>query len=376
MGLLRKIIPLVFLAIVLTATYFWSKHGSKQSITKVKNIPSATSKASRGMPPAHVVVNPVKIRRFYKQFIAIGNGRAIAAADLTPWSGGVIDKIYVSAGEKVQAGDLIVKLDSKREEIAVARAKVQRDNSELALSRTLKLRATNTATEVQEIAARLDLDNANLALRDADLALDRRTIRAPINGVVGIFPTDIGNTVTLNTVIGRIENRERVLVDVWVPERYVPHLHKGDEVVANLIARPDKTFVGHVYALDNKIDEDSRTLHVQVEIENEKDMLMSGMSFSIQFSFFNGLFPVVDPLAVQWNSRGSFVWRVKDGKVGYVPVSIIQHKEDQVFVKASLEEGDQIIIQGVQMLYPGRSAIIDDAEAHQKKLSTVDGQDA
>ncbi|WP_336278875.1 efflux RND transporter periplasmic adaptor subunit [Bartonella sp. CB175] len=379
MGLLRKIIPLVFLAIVLVAAYFWSKHGSEQSlgtVNRTKNVPNATSKTPKGMPPAHVVVNPVKVQNFYKQFIAIGNGRAIAAAELTPWSAGVIDKIYVSAGAKVHTGDVIVKLDSKREEIAVAKARVQRDNSALTLSRTLKLRATNTATEVQEIAARLDLDNANLALRDADLALDRRTIRAPIDGIVGIFPTDVGNTVTLNTVIGRIENRERVLVDVWVPERYIPHIHKGDEVVAKLIAQPEKNFVGRIYALDNKIDEESRTLHVQVEIKNEKDTLMSGMSFSIQFKFLDGLFPVVDPLAIQWNSRGSFVWRVKDGKVGYVPVSIIQHKENQVFVKAALEDGDQIIVQGVQMLYPGRSAIIDDSEAHKQKSSTSDGQDA
>ncbi|WP_413154356.1 efflux RND transporter periplasmic adaptor subunit [Bartonella sp. cb54] len=378
MGALKKIVPLVFLVIVLVTAYFWSKHRSEQSIPTVdkkENVSHTTSEVSKGIHSSHVVVSSVKVQDFYKQFNALGSGRAIATAELTPWSAGMIDELYVSAGAKVKAGDSIAKLDSKKEEIAVARAKVQRDNNALALSRTLKLRATNTATEVQEIAARLELDNANLALRDADLALERRTIRAPISGVVGILPIDIGNTVALNTIIGRIENRERVLVDVWIPERYAPHIHKGDEVVASLTEQPDKTFVGHIYALDNKIDAESRTLHVQVEIQNEKDVLMSGMSFSIEFQFFDGSFPVVDPLAIQWNSKGSFVWRVKEGKVGYVPVSIIQHKEDQVFVEAPLEDGDQIVIQGVQMLYPGGSVIIDDSTVHQQKLSTADGQD-
>ncbi|WP_455474351.1 efflux RND transporter periplasmic adaptor subunit [Bartonella sp. B30(2025)] len=379
MGSFKKIIPVVCLIIVLVGTYLWSKHGSEKSMStagKIKNTPHTTSMAQKEMPPAHVVINTVKIQNFYKQLDVIGSGRAIAFTEITPWSAGIIDKLYVSPGEKVQTGDLVAKLDSKKEEIAVAKAKVQRDDKELALSRTLKLRATNTATEVQEITARLNLENANLALRDANLALERRTIRAPINGTVGILPINVGNAVTLNTIIGRIENRERILVDVWIPERYASSIHKGDEVSASLIAQPDKIFVGHIYALDNKVDEKSRTLHVQIEIENEKDMLMSGMSFSIKFQFSEGSFPVVDPLAIQWNSRGSFVWRVKDGKVEYVPVSIIQHKEEQVFVKAPLEEGDQIIVQGVQMLYPGRSVIIDNPDVQQQRSSTADGQDA
>ncbi|MDD9332972.1 MAG: biotin/lipoyl-binding protein, partial [Bartonella sp.] len=106
------------------------------------------------MSAAKVIVDSVKVKNFNETLNLIGNGRAIAAVGLTPWSAGVVDKLFVSAGEKVQVGDLIAKLDSKKEEIAVARAKVQRDNSALTLSRILKLRATNTATEVQELTAR------------------------------------------------------------------------------------------------------------------------------------------------------------------------------------------------------------------------------
>ncbi|WP_208541631.1 MULTISPECIES: efflux RND transporter periplasmic adaptor subunit [Bartonella] len=378
MGPLKKIIPLMLLGVICIAIYFWPKHNIEYLVHTegtTKNAPHAASKAPMGMPPVNVVVDLVKVQDFYERLNAIGSGRAIAAVNLTPWSGGVVDKIFVSAGTKVQVGDAIVKLDSKKEEIAAARAKVQRDNSALTLSRILKLRATNTATEVQEITARLELENANLILSDTDLALDRRTIRAPISGIVGILPIDVGNSVGLDTVVGRIENNERILVDIWVPERYASRIHKGDEVTATLIAQPDKTFVGHVYALDNMVDAQSRTLHVQIEIQNEKNVLMSGMSFSVTFQFHDGSFPVVDPLAIQWNSKGSFVWRVREDKVEYVPVSIIQHKANQVFVKASLEDGDQIVVQGVQMLRPGGHVIINDSKAHQKQLSEANGQD-
>ncbi|PIT70296.1 efflux RND transporter periplasmic adaptor subunit [Bartonella tribocorum] len=377
MALLKKIFPLVFLIVVLTVTYWIGKQSAEQPISIVDkaSVSYKAPKGKMGRPPTNVVVDRVKIQDFYEHLNVLGSGQALAEVDLTPLSPGVIDKLFVSAGAKVQVGDVIAKLDSKKEEIAAAKAKVQRDNSALTLSRILKLRASNTATEVQEITARLELDNANLVLRNAEVDLDRRTIRAPIPGIVGILPVDAGNNVTLNTVIGHIENRERILVDIWAPERYVSQIHKGDEVTATLAARPDKSFVGHIYAIDNVVDPESRTLHAQVEINNEKDTLMSGMSFSVALQFHGGSFPVVNPLAVQWNSKGSFVWRVREGKVESIPVSIIQHKADQVFVKASLEDGDQVVIQGVQTLYPGSKVTIDNQNLNQQQLSAVYGAD-
>ncbi|UTO28520.1 efflux RND transporter periplasmic adaptor subunit [Bartonella harrusi] len=378
MELSKKIFPLAFFIVVLMVTYWVGKQSSKHPIPivdKTTTTSNKTLKASMGRPPTKVVVDLVKVQGFYEQLNALGSGKAFAAVELTPWSSGVIDKFFVPAGTKVQEGDAIAKLDSKKEEITVEKAKVQRDNSALTFSRILKLRSSKTATEVQEITARLELDNANLVLRDATLALDRRTIRAPISGVVGIWLVDRGNAVTSNTIIGRIENRERILVDIWVPERYTSHIHKGDEVKATLTAQPDKTFVGHIYAIDNVIDPESRTLHVQVEIKNEKDTLLSGMSFSVAFQFYGGAFPVVNPLAVQWNSKGSFVWCVREGTVEAIPVSIIQHKADQVFVKAPLKNGDQVVIQGVQMLHPGSRVTFDDLKSHQQQLSVLHGQD-
>ncbi|WP_375654712.1 efflux RND transporter periplasmic adaptor subunit [Bartonella sp. AA83SXKL] len=377
MALLKKSFPLVFLIVVLTVTYWAGKKSADQPISMVDKtrVSDKASNEKMGRPPVNVVVDLVKVQDFYEQLNVLGSGKALAEVELTPLSSGVIDNLFVSAGTKVQADDVIAKLDSKKEEIAAAKAKVQRDNNALTLSRILKLRASNTATEVQEIMARLELDNANLVLRNAELDLDRRTIRAPIPGVVGILPVDAGNNVDLNTVIGRIENRERILVDIWAPERYVSRIHKGDEVTATLIAQPDRSFVGHIYAIDNIVDSESRTLHVQVEINNEKDTLMSGMSFSVSLQFHGGSFPVVNPLAVQWNSKGSFVWRVREGKVESIPVTIIQHKADQVFVKALLENGDQVVIQGVQMLYPGSKVTIDDPKSLQQQLSVGYGTD-
>src|SRR5690606_33045958 len=110
------------------------------------------------------------------------------------------------------------------EKIAVDKARALSKDAELAQQRIARLRATNTATVVQEVAADLAVANTKLALQEAELALSRRGIRAPISGVVGILPVDAGNYVTAQTPVARIDDRSKVLIDIWVPERFAPQI--------------------------------------------------------------------------------------------------------------------------------------------------------
>ncbi|WP_297323617.1 efflux RND transporter periplasmic adaptor subunit [uncultured Bartonella sp.] len=298
----------------------------------------------------NVVVKEATTKLINDRLTAIGTGRALATVAVTPWSSGVMDQIFVHAGAHVHAGDPVAKLDSDNEEIAVERAKVEVNDAELTMARTVKLRATNTATEVQEISAKLALDKAKLALRDAELAADRRTIRSPISGIVGILPVDAGNYVTSGTTIARIDNRDNILIDVWVPERFAPLIKIGQEVRASSLARPGEVFVGAISAIDNMIDEKSRTLRVQAEIDNEKGVLQSGMSFSMAFHFQGDPYVSVDPLAIQWNGEGAYVWRVRDAKAERVKVAIVQRNADCVLVTGKLAAGEKVVVEGVQNL--------------------------
>lgn len=261
-----------------------------------------------------------------------------------------MDRLYVSAGTHVNVGDPVAKLDSDNEEIAVERAKVEVNDAELTMARTVKLRATNTATEVQELSAKLALDKAKLALRDAELAADRRTIRSPISGIVGILPVDAGNYVTSDTTIARVDNRDHILIDVWVPERFAPLIKIGQEVKATSIVRPGEVFIGRISAIDNMIDEQSRTLRIRAEVDNKQGLLQSGMSFSVALNFPGDPYPAVDPLAIQWNAEGSYVWRVKGDRVERVRVVIVERNADSVLVTGDIHQGEEVVIQGVQNL--------------------------
>jgi cell shape-determining protein MreC len=69
--------------------------------------------------------------------------------------------------------------------------------------------------------------------------------------------------------------------------------------------------------------------------------------------FAGDKYPAVDPVSVQWDSQGSFVWQVNDDKSRKVRVSIVQRNPDFVLVKADLKDGDVIVTQGLQRVREG-----------------------
>ncbi|TJW23167.1 MAG: HlyD family efflux transporter periplasmic adaptor subunit, partial [Mesorhizobium sp.] len=79
-----------------------------------------------------------------------------------------------------------------------------------------------------------------LALRDAELALQRRSIVAPIAGVVGILPIAAGNYVTSQSAVATLDDRSSILVEFWVPERFAAAVKIGAQLSATPIANPNK----------------------------------------------------------------------------------------------------------------------------------------
>lgn len=365
----RQIISAVLVILLLAFAYIWMQRGSGILPVAANNTKDVVGDAGQVAPVQRlaslVVVRPVTKNVINNRLTSIGTGRANAAVAVKPWTAGKMIALYVASGAKVAVGDPIAQLDSDNEKIAVERAQVDLKDAKLALDRTTQLRKTNTATEVQAITARLKLETAQLALQDAELALARRIVRAPIGGVVGILPVDVGNYVTTDTTIARIDDRSLIQVDIWVPERFAPLIQIGDSITALSVSRPGETYKGLVSAIDNMIDEESRTLRIRAQIDNEKDTLRAGQSFQVMLAFSGDPFPTVDPLAIQWGSKGAYVWRVNNGKAEMVPVAIVQRNTDSVLVNAALKPGELIVIQGLQSLRQGTAVVIqntDDAD--------------
>ncbi|WP_421926800.1 efflux RND transporter periplasmic adaptor subunit [Neoaquamicrobium sediminum] len=306
-----------------------------------------------GQQPALVVASRIETATINDRLSAIGTGRATSSVSVTPFASGRLTELSVESGSRVEAGDPIARLDAEAEEIALDRARAALDDAEARLERIRALRNTNTATAVQLNEAELAVTNARLAVRDADLTLQRRTVVAPISGIVGILPVSAGNYVTSQTEIATIDDRSRIVIDFWVPERFAGMIAVGDSVSAASVARPDDNFDGIVSAIDNRIDAQSRTLRIQASITNDDDTLRAGMSFQVTMTFPGDSYPTVDPLAIQWGTDGAFVWLVEDGKARRAPVTIIQRNTDSVLVAGDFGEAGAVVTEGIHAVREG-----------------------
>lgn len=343
------------LLIIIVAGGGWYIYKNKDSSTQTASGEAsgqqkhgAQSGGSSGRAAPLVVVEPAGEETINNRLTAIGSARALSTVSVTPYSSGYMNELLVKAGDAIKAGDPIAILDNETETIAVNKAQIALKDAETTRQRIARLRSTNTATVVQEVEADLALSNAKLALDDAQLALSRRTVRAPITGIVGILPVNAGNYVTAQTSIARIDDRSKVLIDIWVPERFAPQIKVGQPLTAESTAFPGITDKGEINAVDNMLDEASRTLHVRAEINNEQDRLRAGMSFSVTVLFPGNSYPSVDPLAIQWGADGSYVWRVEEGVAKKVSARIVQRNSTNILIDGAVKEGDMIVTQGVQ----------------------------
>jgi RND family efflux transporter MFP subunit len=282
---------------------------------------------------------------------AIGTGEAVRSVVVTPQASGIIREILIKSGERISKGQILAKLDSEEQVIAQGQAEVVLKSAIEKSSLYHNIKSSVSRMDVFD--AEIAEQGARLQLQAAELNLERRNIVAPIDGIVGIIPINIGDNVSTTTPIATLDDRSEILVDYWVPERFANSVSVGQAVEATSVARPGQVFSGVVEAVDNRIDAASRTLRVRARIDNASDELLAGMSFNVGMRFKGDQYPAVDPLSVQWDAQGSFVWRVVDGKSRKVPVSIVQRNPDFVLVKADIRDGDLIVTQGLQRVRDG-----------------------
>lgn len=293
---------------------------------------------------------------------AIGSGVAVRTATITPTDSGTVTKLEAKAGDHLQAGEVIATLDSEAQQIAADRARLTLDDAEKKLKRYEELRNSNAVTSVQLSDQQSAVASGRLALKQAEYDLGKRSIRAPISGVIGILNINVGDYVTAQTQIASIDDRSKILVDFQVPERFSGSIRIGGAVDATASAFPGRTFKGKVSAVDNRIDPVSRTLRVRAELPNSDDLLRAGMSFLVTMEFKGNRYAAVDPLSVQWDSSGAYLWKVRDGKAERVDVRVVQRNPQSILVDGKLAQGDRVVTEGVQVLRSGSDVRVADSD--------------
>jgi len=263
--------------------------------------------------------------------------------------------VLFEGGQKVDAGQMLMKLNSEPEAIAVETAEAQRSQAADAVERYRQLNE-NAVSRVTRAEADTALKVADAALRRAREDLDRMTIRAPFAGIMGLTNLQTGDYLAVGNPVAAIDDRSTIIIEFTVPEAAAPSIRIGMPMRASLVARPGEVFNGKVQAVDTRIDPVTRTLTVRGEIPNPDLTLIPGSTFSVSVTLEGDEVPVVPGLAIQWDREGAFVWRLKqDDTIERINVVILARNGDRVFLDAPLKPGEKVIREGGGLLRSGQA---------------------
>lgn len=285
---------------------------------------------------------------------SVGTAQAIEKTTLFPEATGYVRTILVGAGQRVNKGDIIVQLDNDLQTFAVERAQLSVADAEAQVARFQTLASSNTVSSVQLNNAISDLSKARLDLKEAKDALQRRTVRAPFAGEIGLIDVGVGDAVSPTTLIATLDERRTLIVEFRVPERFANRVGDGQTMELVSPALPGRTLQGKVSGMASRIDTTSRTLTVQGTIANEDDLIRPGMSFEVSLAFPGQNFAAVPALAVLWDRDGSYVWKADADRVKRVDVNIVSRQGDRVLINGDISAGDMVVSDGTQSVRPGQ----------------------
>lgn len=278
---------------------------------------------------------------------AVGSLRAVRGAELSLEVPGVVESITFQSGDEVKAGQVLLTLRKEDEEARLQSLEATAQLAQITYDRNVKQLKAQAISQ-----AIVDNDEANLRNAKAQVAvqkaiLDKKTLRAPFDGRLGLRQVDLGQFLSAGTEIATLQSLDPIFVDFLLPQQAVAQISDGEKVRAKVDAFPGRIFEGKITAINPKIDTGSRNIQVRATLANADQKLLPGMFATVELDTGVAQRLVTLPqTAVAYNPYGSLVYIVDDK--GKTPEGNPQLVARQVFVTTGATRGDQVaILKGV-----------------------------
>jgi membrane fusion protein (multidrug efflux system) len=309
--------------------------------------------------PPGVIVSEAQIQDFPLSSEALGNARANEAVDIRPEVTAAITAILFEEGEKVQQGEVLLRLENSEPLADLAAAKAALVDSESQYRRSNELFKTKvvSASQLEQLEARRDADQA--AVKAAESRLAHTVIRAPFAGQLGLRRVSIGSIVGPSTIITTLDDTSQIKLDFDVPEVFLARLERGLTVTARSAAWPDIVFSGQVISIDTRVDPISRTITVRALLPNENARLRPGMFLTVSLLKDDVRSLMVPEQAIVPERSKQYVFFVGDDDlVQRREVRTGRRRPGQVEILDGLSPGDLVITEGTQKARPGQAVRI------------------
>ena len=306
----------------------------------------------------------------------VGSIEPIETVAVRPQIDGVVVEKHVIDGQMIKAGDVLFKLDDRalnatlaKDQSLLAKDEASLVSAKLDLSGAQDLAKQRVGTDqqayqadaaVKVIEATIDMDKAQIAADQVQLSYT--TIKAPIDGRVGVVNTSVGNLVRTadTTNLLTITRMAPLRVAFTLAESDLPALRAAvashpASVQIKLPGSNDVIATGTLNFIDSSVDTASGTIVLKADIANEDGALWPGQYVKTVVDLSLQKDATTVPLiAVQQGNSGSFVFLVHpDKKVAMQNVTLANTVGETAVIASGIQPGDQVVVDGQLHLQDG-----------------------
>jgi membrane fusion protein (multidrug efflux system) len=284
---------------------------------------------------------------------------------------GTVSEILFESGSHATNGQILVRQDTRQEEAQLRTAKAKLDLARQNLDRSRDLRAKNVIAEYAWEEARTQFQSAEASVDETQAMIDRKMIRAPFTGDLGIRQVNTGQYLKSGDPIVQLESLDPIYVNFALPQQNLAKLAVGQQLMVKADGIPEKAFPGTITAINSAVDTSTRNIQVQGTVSNRDHLLRSGMFAGVRVTL-----PIVEKAimvpstAIQYAPYGDSIFVIETMKdpqgkeyLGVRQQTVVLGKSqgDQVAVLKGLKPGDRIATSGTFKLHQGGAVKVNDS---------------
>lgn len=294
---------------------------------------------------------------------AIGTVAAVQGVTVSADLPGIVDRITFDSGKAVQKGDVLVQLDTRQELAQLAGAESQLQLARLNHDRMQDLVRQDAVSRAEYDTAAATLQQAEARLSEIRATIERKTIRAPFSGVLGIRQVNLGQYLTAGAPVVPLQSLDPIYVNFAVPQQDAGQMRIGRTVKFASNEPGGDEFTGRISAIDSVVDQTTRNVQVQATLSNPKARLRPGMFVQAQVMLGAAQHVIALPASsINYAPYGDSVFIVTDMKneqghpyrgVRQQVVKLGGARGDQIAVLNGIKPGEEVVTSGVFKLRNG-----------------------
>jgi membrane fusion protein, multidrug efflux system len=336
---------------------------------KFKQVQTAIAQGAAYQPPPEAVTTIVAGREDWPSTLtAIGTVAAVRGVTVSADLPGVVDRIAFDSGLAVREGDVLAVQDTRQERAQLAAAEAQRDLARVNFERIQGLLDERVVSRAEFDRATADERQAKARVGEISATIDRKTIRAPFPGVLGIRHVNLGQYLSGGDALVTLQSLNPIYVNFGVPQQAMAQVRAGRVVRVTIDDRAGAAREGRITAIDSVVDESTRNLQAQATLSNADGRLRPGMFVQTEV-VVGAASPVISlpASAISYAPFGDSVFVVSDLKdpkgrtyrgVRQQFVKLGPARGDQISVVSGVKAGDEVVTSGVFKLRNGAAVHI------------------